>query len=121
MRHLVVALSIAMVIGAMPAKAQDQNAQQAPVEHRNQQGLIEPTSNGSSGAPSGTPAGAADGLDEGTIGGVGQSQNDAGSFGVSGGGSGAPNPYPNAADRSGQLVGGSVTGTGALNSAHPGQ
>jgi hypothetical protein len=127
MKFFLVMCLLAPLCGATMAVAQDQSSSQderlsqVPVEHRNKQGLIEPTSAGSSGAASGTPAGASDGLDEGTIGGVGQAQNQADSFGVSGGGSGAPNPYPNAVGQTGQIVGGSVIGTGALSSAHPGQ
>ena len=116
MKYLVLATSLATLLLATAAMAQDD--QQPPVEHRNKHGLIEPTSKGSSGEPSGTPPGANESVDEGTIGGSGDSENYAGSSGVSGG-SLPPNPYPNATDNTGMIVGGSVTGTGALTSAHP--
>ena len=103
---------------AAPVRAQTEDSNQATGgESVNKNGLIEPTSKGSSGAPDAAPAGG---------GGAGEEADTAGSEAIpNAGGVGTNpgpdvNPYPNANSGTGMVNGGSVNGTGALTSAHPG-
>ena len=110
MRALSLLATIAILSAAVPVAAQEA----APGETLNKKGLIEPTSKGSSGTPdaslNSSPGDSAPIDSETTpeIGGLGTNPQN------------TVNPYPDATSRTGVVDGGSVNGTGAMTSAHPG-